>query len=73
MTLIPTKKMLHKNTKTENNVTYLTDVQILSQNSFSFCRLQIKLLDTHQGTLLFPPICEPYFFPQFGILLDNFR
>ena len=38
MTLIPTKKLLHKNTKTENNVTYLTDVQILSQNSFSFCR-----------------------------------
>ena len=36
MTLIPIKKMLHKNMKTENNVTYLTDVQILSQNSFFF-------------------------------------
>ena len=52
-----------KNKKTENNVSYLTELQILSQNSFSFCRLQIKLLDTNQGTVLFPSNSE-HFFPQ---------
>ena len=73
MTLIPTKKMLHKNMKTENNVTYLTDVQFLSQTAFFFLSSPNKTPRHPSGNTTFSPYMLTLFFSTIRDFIRQFQ